>query len=147
MAAVKVAAVHRVNGSAPAKLRRPSSATRWMTRFRSSLSGVSLLLVLAGCAASSGVPAIGISEPGIAAAYIPLHRGNTLSHGEGAAVAIAPGVAVTNGHNRNLVATETVIGEARDYDLLFFRDERTAASREAEPGIGEAIRAYGQGRD
>ena len=43
----------RANGSAPAKRRQPSSATRWMTRFRSSLFG---LLFLAGCATSSGMP-------------------------------------------------------------------------------------------
>jgi hypothetical protein len=115
-----------------------------MTRFRSSFLG---FLLLAGCASSSGIPAAGIAEPGIAAAYIPLHRGNALSHGDGAAVAIAPGIAVTNGHNRNLVAPESVIGEARDYDLLFFRDARTAAMEDAEPGVGETISAYGQGRD
>lgn len=103
-------------------------------------------MFLAGCGTSSGVPATGIAEPGIAAAYIPLHRGNALSHNDGAAVAIAPGIAVTNGHNRNLVAPDAVIGEARDYDLLFFRDTRAAAMGDSEPGVGEAIRAYGQGR-
>ncbi len=81
----------------------------------------------------------------IAAAYIPLRRGSVLSHADGAAVAIAPGIAVTNGHNRNLVAPETVIGEARDYDLLFFRDARAAMTAIAEPVIGESIHAYGQG--
>src|SRR5579864_4301009 len=122
MAAAKAAAVG-ASASAPARLPQPSSATRWMTRFRSSLLG---FLFLAGCAGSSGVPAAGLDGTAIAAAYIPLHRGSVLSHADGAAVAIAPGIAVTNGHNRNLVAPETVIGEARDYDLLFFRDARAA---------------------
>jgi len=60
---------------------------------------------------------------------------------------IAPGIAVTNGHNRNLVAPETVIGEARDYDLLFFRAGHRAAQAPEEPRLGEAVTAYGQGKD
>ena len=115
-----------------------------MTRFRSSLL---CLIVLAGCASSSGIPAANIPEAQIAAAYIPLHRGNALSHADGAAVAIAPGIAVTNGHNRNLVVPDAVIGEARDYDLLFFRDTRAAAMDVAEPDVGEGVRTYGQGGD
>jgi S1-C subfamily serine protease len=102
-------------------------------------------LFLAGCASSSGVPANGIPQPDIAAAYVPLHSGGTLSHAEGAAVVIAPGIAVTNGHNRNLVPPETVIGQARDYDLLFFRDPRKTMAATAEPQIGSAVQAYGQG--
>jgi S1-C subfamily serine protease len=82
----------------------------------------------------------------ISVAYIPLHRGNMLSHADGAAVAIASGIAVTNGHNRNLVTPGIVIGEARDYDLLFFRDARAAMTAVAEPVIGESIHAFGQGR-
>jgi S1-C subfamily serine protease len=113
-----------------------------MTRFRSSLAG---LLFLAGCASSSGVPVAAIVEPDIAVAYIPLHGGNRLSHAEGAAVAIVPGIAATNGHNRNLVAPAAVIGEARDFDLLFFRDDHRAATASAEPQIGQAVIAYGQG--
>ena len=70
-----------------------------------------------------------------------------LSHADGAGVAIAPGIAVTNGHNRNLVAPETVIGEARDYDLLFFRDAHRAPQALDEPRVGEVVNAYGQGGD
>jgi S1-C subfamily serine protease len=121
-----------------------------MTRSRSSLSGLglggSLTLLLAGCATSAGVPAGAIPEPEIAAAYIPLH-GGFLVHGDGAAMAIAPGVAVTNGHNRNLVDPEAVIGEDRDYDLLFFRDGHSAVGEGAEPQLGESVSAFGQGRD
>ena len=115
-----------------------------MTRSPSSLLG---FLFLAGCAASSGNPVAHIPQADIAAAYIPLHRGGLLSHAEGAAVAIAPGIAVTNAHNRNLVTPETVIGQARDYDLLFFREARSAPRTAAEPRPGEAVTAYGQGKD
>jgi len=115
-----------------------------MTRFRSSFLTA---LFLAGCASSSGVPASGIAQPDIAAAYIPLHGGSMLSHAEGAAVVIAPGVAVTNDHNRNLVPPETVIGQARDYDLLFFRAPGKAITTAGEPQIGNAVEAYGQGLD
>lgn len=62
-------------------------------------------------------------------------------------MAIAPGVAVTNGHNRNLVPPEAVIGAVRDYDLLFFRDDHRAVEVIAEPRVGEAVEAYGQGKD
>jgi hypothetical protein len=115
-----------------------------MTRFPSSFFAV---IFLTGCATSSGVPVSTISEPAIAAAYIPLHRGSVVQHADGAALAIAPGIAVTNGHNRNLVAPEAVIGEARDYDLLFFRDGHDAVTASADPRVGDAVTAYGQGVD
>jgi hypothetical protein len=115
-----------------------------MTRFRSSLLGI---LFLAGCASSSGAPADKISQTDIAAAYIPLHGGNALSHADGAAMVIAPGIAVTNGHNRNLVPPEIVIGQSRDYDLLFFRDTRTVRVATAEPELDARVQAYGQGAD
>ena len=119
-----------------------------MTRFRSRLPvPLALLTVLAGCATSSGVPAAGIPEAPIAAAYIPLHHGTVLSHEDGAAVAIAPGVAVTNGHNRNLVTHGAVIGEATNYDLLFFRAPQAPAMDVALPQVGEAVSAFGQGAD
>jgi trypsin-like peptidase len=113
-----------------------------MTRFRSSFFAT---LFLAGCATSSGVPVNAISQPDVAGAYIPLHSGSALSHAEGAAVVVAPGIAVTNGHNRNLVPPETVIGQARDYDLLFFRDPRTTMVAAADPQVGSTVEAYGQG--
>ena len=114
-----------------------------MTRYPSSLLA---LFLLAGCATSSGVPAADIPEAQIASAYIPLHKGGIVS-ADGAAVAIAPGIAVTNGHNRNLVDPNAVIGEAKDYDLLFFRDAHSAAVEASEPKVGEAVSAFGQGVD
>lgn len=119
-----------------------------MTRYLSNLLlPFAVLAALAGCAISSGVPAADIPEAPIAAAYIPLHRGSVLAHADGAAVAIAAGIAVTNGHNRNLVDPKAVIGEDKDYDLLFFRDARRPVIQTAEPEVGEVVSAFGQGAD
>ena len=105
--------------------------------------------MLAACAHSSGAPATAIPQPGIAAAYVPLygrmHLG--LDSAVGAAVVIAPGIAVTNAHNKNLLNERSVFGVRSDYDLLFFRTARQAAPETAEPVIGEAVTAYGQGAD
>lgn len=118
-----------------------------MTRSRSSLSALGLPLALAGCATSSGVPAADIPQAQIAAAYIPLYHGGLLSHADGAAMAIAPGIAVTNGHNRNLVDPKAVLGEVADYDLLFFRNDHTPVTVTGAPVVGEAVSAFGQGAD
>jgi S1-C subfamily serine protease len=72
-----------------------------------------------------------------------IHLG--LDNQEGAAVVIAPGIAVTNAHNANLVASRDVIGVRRDYDLMFFRTARTAQPQTADPSVGESVIAYGQG--
>ena len=58
---------------------------------------------------------------------------------------IAPGIAVTNAHNENLLNPKTVIGTRADYDLMFFRTARSAAPQTAAPVVGEAVTAYGQG--
>jgi hypothetical protein len=104
-------------------------------------------LAVAGCAASSGAPATAIAQPDIAAAYLPLH-GRVhlgLDSADGAAVVIAPGVAVTNAHNENLLEPRDVIGIRQDYDLLFFRTARSASPPTAAPVIGQGVTAYGQG--
>ena len=53
-------------------------------------------------------------KPEIAAAYLPLygrmHLG--LDTAVGAAVVIAPGIAVTNAHNENLLDAKSVLGDA-----------------------------------
>jgi hypothetical protein len=110
---------------------------------------LSLFLVVAGCAASSGAPATAIAQPNIAAAYLPLHARTDLGidTADGAAMVIAPGIAVTNAHNANLVDASRVIGTRQDYDLMFFRTARDAAPATAEPVIGEVVSAYGQGID
>ena len=49
--------------------------------------------------------------------------------GSAAAFVIAPGVAVTNAHNASIIGGAPVIGESRNYDLLFFHVEnRTEAA-------------------
>lgn len=103
--------------------------------------------MLAACVSSSGEPAARIAEPDIALAYLPLH-GNThlgLDTLDGAAVVIAPGIAVTNAHNANLVPQKAVIGMARDYDLLFFRSRRGTPPPTAPVAVGMTVTAYGQG--
>ncbi|HEV2562714.1 MAG TPA: hypothetical protein VGT78_11290 [Rhizomicrobium sp.] len=60
---------------------------------------------------------------------------------------IAPGVAVTNAHNANLLNPASVIGTAQGYDLLFFRTEKRATIAAAVPQTDEAVIAYGQGAD
>jgi hypothetical protein len=106
-----------------------------------------LCVLLAGCAASSGQPAARIAEPAIAAAYHPLH-GRVhlgLDDEDGAAVVIAPGIAVTNQHNQAMVDPRLVIGAARQSDLLFFHVQTSAAPPRAQPVVGAAVTAYGQG--
>ena len=102
--------------------------------------------MLAGCA-SSGAPVARIAEPEIALAYLPLqtrvHLG--IDTADGAAVVIAPGIAVTNAHNANLLEPKNILGTRRDYDLLFFRTAKSTAPQTAMPVIGEGVTAYGQG--
>ncbi len=120
-----------------------------MTRFPSRFALFLILPVVSGCAVSSGTPATVIAQPQIAAAYLPLH-GRThlgLDSADGAAVVIAPGLAVTNAHNANLLDSRDVIGTRQDYDLLFFRTPRSALPQTALPVMGEAVTAYGQGAD
>ena len=123
--------------------------TKFLSSRANSLAGLILLLTLGGCASSSGMAAIGIAEPNIAAAYLPLHGRVHLGIDavDGAAVVIAPGIAVTNAHNENLVSPKTVIGIRQDYDLLFFRTPRSAQPQTAVVVVGSAVNAYGQGAD
>jgi len=108
-----------------------------------------LCLALAGCAHSSGQPAARVAEPAIAAAYRALHGRVHLGidPAEGAAVVIAPGIAVTNQHNDEMVDARLVIGAAAQSDLLFFRVQTSAAPPRAQPVVGGRVTAYGQGAD
>ena len=120
-----------------------------MTKFRSSFAALLLSLLAAGCAASSGAPATGIAQPDIASAYLPLHARVHLGidSADGAAVVIAPHIAVTNAHNANLLDPKNVIGVRKDYDLLFFRTPKTAEPEIASVAMGQDVIAYGQGTD
>jgi hypothetical protein len=115
------------------------------------LSCIAMLAValgLSGCGGSYGTAASGFFTPQIGASYIPLQHGNIFAgEGNAAAVVIAPGIAVTNAHNRNIVDNASVIGGPSDYDLLYFRTERWATLPTATPSDGEAVIAYGQGSD
>lgn len=120
-----------------------------MTRFHSSVAALFFLLPVAGCVTSSGAPATSIAESNIAPAYLPLH-GRVhlgLDSAEGAAVVIAPHVAVTNAHNVNLLNSKNVLGVRQDYDLLFFRTPKVAQPQTAPEAVGEDVTAYGQGAD
>ncbi len=107
---------------------------------------LTLMLALSGCA-SYGESASGFLNAQIAAAYIPLRDNGLFTERDGAAVVVAPGIAVTNAHNANLVDTASVIGALNDYDLLYFRTSRIAALPSAAPSDGEVVIAYGQGSD
>lgn len=108
-----------------------------------------LALGLGGCVShSAGRPASGFVSPAVAGAYLPLEGPAYLVlEGHAAAVVIAPGIAVTNAHNANLVDSDRVIGVSTDYDLLFFHTPRRDALPRAEPKVDEAVIAYGQGLD
>ncbi len=107
------------------------------------------LCVLSACAQPAGVATKAIDQPAIAQAYLPLkgriHLG--IDRAAGAAMVIAPGIAVTNAHNANLLDAKSVIGQVGDYDLLFFRVPQNSAPPMAAPVMGEAVSAYGQDTD
>lgn len=107
---------------------------------------VSLALALAACASSYGERATGFLNPELAEAYIPL-EGVTLVvlEGRAAAFVIEPGVAVTNAHNYKIVGGVPIIGQSRNYDLLFFHVDKQSAVPSAKPVAGEGVIAYGQG--
>jgi len=110
------------------------------------LPGLVLILALAGCATSSGERAQGFVKPELASAYIPLEGiSYLLVQSRGAAFVIAPGIAVTNAHNAGIVASQSVIGISRNYDLLYFRVDRSIAMASSSPWAGERVIAYGQG--
>jgi V8-like Glu-specific endopeptidase len=102
------------------------------------------MLALGGCV-SYGEPAAGFSNAAVGAAYVPLAATDLLTERYGAAVVIAPGIAVTNAHNANLVDPKSVIASLSDYDLLYFRTSQSAAVATAAPYDGERVIAYGQG--
>jgi hypothetical protein len=108
-------------------------------------AGLFLLLpVLAAC--SAGRPSNGFIEARLNSAYIPLaeREALVLNHWA-AAVAIAPNVGVTNDHNLRFIAPEMVLARSRDYDLLFFRTDKSMPPELAKAVPGEDVIAYGQG--
>jgi S1-C subfamily serine protease len=110
---------------------------------------LALVCSIGGCAPqSAGVASGGFLFPSIAAAYRPLDgTPDLILVAHGAATIVAPGIAATNAHNSNLVASAAVIGVSTDYDLLFFRMPGAAAPPMGPPSVGETVVAYGQGGD
>lgn len=93
------------------------------------------------------MPATGFVNARVELAYVPLHDGGVFSlNRSGAAVIVAPNVAVTNAHNANLLP-EGVILAVSDYDLLFFRTEKTETAFLSEPRANMRVVAYGQSAD
>ena len=152
-------AMTRSGGAAARRANLPAilTAAKWMTRYRFSsgvnfgipcLAALALALGLGGCAiGSSGEAATGFFTPEIGAAFIPLHMASVFTDPYAAAVVIAPGVAVTNAHNSNLLDPKQVIGKVEGYDLLYFRTSKTATLPVATATDGEEVIAYGQGTD
>jgi hypothetical protein len=103
-------------------------------------------LIVGGCAASYGERAAGFLNPQLTSAYIPL-EGVTLVvlKAHAAAFVIAPGVAVTNAHNQAIIGGAPIIGQSRNYDLLFFHVDRNSEILTSAPSAGEGVIAYGQG--
>ena len=109
---------------------------------------VAFALALGGCVASSGEKASGFFKPSVAGAYIPLDHTTFLIVGEhAAAVTVAPGIAVTNAHNYNLIDKASMIGRSSEYDLLFFHRPGGTPLAMTQPHAGEEVVAYGQGTD
>jgi hypothetical protein len=118
-----------------------------MTRFRSEAAALTVLAaVLCGCAGPSGEPATGFVNREVGNAYIPLSGTQyVFLTGEGAAVALGDGVAVTSAHTSGLLDAKSVIGVSHDYDLVFFHSEKPATPLAVTtPRVGTRVIAYGQ---
>ena len=70
-----------------------------------------------------------------------------LDRAAGVAMVIAPGIAVTNAHNANLVDPENVLGPATLSDLMYFRAASGPPPPTAMPVVGAAVTAYGEDVD
>jgi hypothetical protein len=108
---------------------------------------LALVCAFGGCVPqSSGEASAGFLSPSVASAYLPLDgKADLVLEASAAAVIVAPGIAATNAHNANLVATASVIGVSTDYDLLFFRTSGGGVPPIGRPTLGETVMAYGLG--
>jgi hypothetical protein len=90
---------------------------------------------------------MGFIDPQLMAVYIPLSERQDFFRARwGAAMAVAPNIAVTNDHNLNFIPPGQLLARSRDYDLLFFRTDQSMAPAIAKARSGEEVIAYGQGR-
>ncbi|MBI1329838.1 MAG: hypothetical protein GC166_08035 [Alphaproteobacteria bacterium] len=87
--------------------------------------------------------------PSVGNAFIGLNpEGFTIAEYRGAAVVIAPGIAVTNAHNAKSLAQAgiadiDILGRSPTYDLLFFRTARGTPLAHGNVFLGENVVAYG----
>ncbi len=83
-------------------------------------------------------------DPDVAYAYIPLkHPFLWVVEADAGSVVLGDGVAVTAAHAENLVPHDKVIGISTDYDLLFFRTERTRTALAIDaPHVGDRVVSY-----
>jgi S1-C subfamily serine protease len=108
------------------------------------------LALCSGVAAASsfGDPADGFINNSVQAAFIPLSgTAFVVLKAHGAAFVLAPGIAVTNAHNANMIDSGAVIGRSKQHDLLFFRTDRDAPLDAQAPQEGEHVVAYGEGEN
>jgi hypothetical protein len=121
-----------------------------MTKSRSErFVALLLLVVVAGCAGRSGDP---LPEPlgrDVAYAYIPLKRSVLLvSESDAGGVALGGGIAVTAAHAASMLDPKTVIGTSTDYDLMFFRTDRTEPRLATDrPRLGQHVVSYAHYED
>lgn len=79
----------------------------------------------------------------VAYAYIPLTRNVVVAEADAGAVAIGDGVAVTAAHAIQTVPKADVIGISAQYDIAFFRTDRTRGLlKEDVPRVGAHVVAY-----
>jgi hypothetical protein len=120
-----------------------------MTKFRSSLWALAVLF-LGGCVEpQAGTPLDGALGGSLDYGYIPLRRPVFLViENDAGAVALGSGVAVTAAHATHMLDPKLLIGVSSDYDLAFFRTDRTAKVFEtAPPQKGERVLAYAHDKD
>jgi CBS domain-containing protein len=115
-----------------------------MTRFPSRIVGLVLLFATAGCGGKSGTPVAGPLGQDVGYAYIPLRRDVFLiKEIDAGGVALGGGIAVTVAHAEEMIPADKVIGVSADYDLMFFRTERTnPVLTTGEPRLGQKIVSY-----
>lgn len=113
------------------------------------IAALALALGLSACGTGSfGDPADGFAFPRIEQSYVPLHGSDwALISLNGAAVVIAPGIAVACAHEANMIDDDAVIGKVSDYDLMYFRTKGRVSLKTSVPFDGEEVVAYGQGTD
>lgn len=95
------------------------------------------------------MPLAGPLGPDLGYAYIPLKRTAFLvKEVDAGGVALGNGVAVTAAHAEEMIPAEMVIGVSRDYDLMFFRTDRTKTVLGNDaPRLGQRIISYAHYED